>query len=69
MKNTKLTEAGRFIIDLREALERNDVDKIIELYEEHQNSDIEWDDTDIIPEYMSEDLDELIDECNELLYA
>ena len=68
METPHLTEAKEFLEDLQKAIDKKDKKNILELYEEYENNNIDWGDEDIIPRYIADELDELIEKANEIIY-
>lgn len=68
METPHLTEAKEFLKDLQKAIDKKDKKNILELYEEYENNNIDWGDEDIIPRYIADELDELIEKANEIIY-
>ena len=66
--NPKLDEAKQYLQNLKKAIKEKDKKEILSLYDEHSNSDIEWDDSEVIPEQYGIELDELTDEANDIIY-
>lgn len=67
-ENPKLTEAIQYLDNLKKAIKNKDKKRILSLYDDQYNSDIEWDDKDIIPEHYADELDDLVDEANDIIY-
>lgn len=65
--NTKLDEAIQYLKKLKKAIKNKDKKDIISLYDDQYNSDLEWDDFEVIPEQYGTELEELTDEANEIL--
>lgn len=65
--NPKLDEAIQYLDALKKAIKNKDKKEILSLYDEHYNSDIEWDDFEVVPEQYGIELDELTDDGNEIL--
>ena len=69
MRNPKFEEAEMLILNLVDAEKEKNVEEILSLYDEHRISDIDWDDRDIITESLCEDLDEILEKCDDLIYS
>ena len=66
--NPKLDEVKTYLSNLKTAIKNKNKKEIVSLYDDHANSDIDWDDKDIIPEKYAIELDELVDLVDEVIY-